>query len=177
MPVAHLSDRSVVKVGGAEARDFLDRLITCDLDRIGPGGARFGALLTPQGKILADFIAFDGSALDFGSYFLDIPASCAQELTKRLSMYKLRAKVAVEDLSATFLVLAGWGDTAMPAGGRRLAAADPRLPALGWRAIVARDGLAEAGVPDGGEAAYHAHRVALGVPEGGRDFAFADAFP
>jgi hypothetical protein len=177
VPLAHLTDRAVLKVSGSEARSFLDRLVTCDLDRVPPAGSRYGALLTPQGKIIADFVLFDGAALEDGAVFLDITASCASDLTKRLSMYKLRAQVTVEDVTASRGVLVGWGETSQPTGKRHLVAPDPRLPALGWRAIVERDGLMDSGSPADDEAAYHAHRVALGVPEGGRDFAFSDAFP
>jgi len=177
VPLAHLSDRAVLKVGGPEARTFLDRLVTCDLDRLPPAGARYGALLTPQGKIIADFIMFDASAVDDGAVFLDLPVSCLADLTKRLSMYRLRAQVAIEDLTAAWAVLAGWGDTSQPTGRRHLVAPDPRATALGWRAIVERGGLLDSGSPAADEVAYHAHRVATGVPEGGRDFAFSDAFP
>ncbi len=177
MPLAHLSDRAVLKVSGPEARTFLDRLVTCDLDRLPPAGARYGALLTPQGKIISDFILFDAATLEDGAVFLDVPSSCAADLAKRLSMYKLRAQVTIEDLTDSHAVLVGWGDTSEPTGQRHLAAPDPRLDALGWRAIVERGGLMDSGSPAEDEAEYHAHRVALGIPEGGRDFAFNDAFP
>ncbi len=69
MPIAHLADRGVVRVMGEEARTFLDGLLTCDLDRVAPGQPRYGGLLTPQGKILFDFILFQ--AEDAGGYYLD----------------------------------------------------------------------------------------------------------
>ena len=177
VPVAHLSDRAILKVSGPEARSFLDRLVTCDLDRVPAAGARYGALLTPQGKIICDFILFDGSALEAGSVYLDAPAACAADLVKRLSMYKLRAQVAIENLGESYAALAGWGETSAPTGERHLVACDPRLEALGWRAIVERGGLMDAGSPPDGEGPYHAHRVGCGVPESGRDFTLGDAFP
>jgi folate-binding protein YgfZ len=177
VPLAHLSDRAALKVAGADARAFLDRLLTCDLDRLPPAGARYGALLTPQGKIISDFILFDAAAFGDEAVFLDVPASCATDLAKRLSMYKLRAQVAITDMTESHAVMVGWGDTAEPTGERHLAAPDPRLDAMGWRAIVERGGLMDSGSPAEDEAAYHAHRIGLGVPEGGRDFAFNDAFP
>jgi folate-binding protein YgfZ len=98
----------------------------------------------------------------------------AGDLAKRLGFYKLRAKVTIADRSDTVAVTAGWGDDASrPAG--TLVFQDPRLPALGWRAIEPA-GTAAARSADE-SAAYEAHRIALGVPEGGRDFAFGDAFP
>jgi folate-binding protein YgfZ len=177
VPLAHLSDRAVLKVAGPEARTFLDRLVTCDLDRLPPAGALYGALLTPQGKMVADFILFDAGTLAEGAFLLDVADACAGDLAKRLSMYKLRAQVTVEPMAESHAVLVGWGETSQPTGQRHLAAPDPRLSALGWRAIVERGGLMDSGSPAEDEPAYHAHRISLGIPEGGRDFAFNDAFP
>jgi folate-binding protein YgfZ len=174
MPSAHLADRGVVRVSGEDAKTFLDGLITCDLDRVSPQAARLGALLTPQGKILFDFIVFEAPSEIEGGYYLDVLKVHAPDLAKRLGFYKLRAKVAVQDLSETLAVVAGWNDP-RPADEAGLVADDPRLPELGWRAIVAAEDAAEfASVP---AEQYHGHRIALGVPEGGRDFLFGDAFP
>lgn len=174
MPTALLPDRGVVFVGGPDARTFLDGLLTCDLDRVGPGSPRLGALLTPQGKILFDFIVSEPES--GGGYVLDCARVFAPDLVKRLGFYKLRAKVSVEDRSAEFAVVAGWDAAPMPVGDEVLASAeDPRLPSLGWRAIVrveVSDAFAEASAED-----YDAHRIAAGVPEGGKDFLFGTAFP
>jgi folate-binding protein YgfZ len=169
MPTALLHDRGVVLVEGPEARTFLDGLVTCDIDRVAPGQARFGALLTPQGKILFDFIIAQDPE---GRYWLDVAKDKAADLTKRLGFYKLRAKVTVEDRSDAMVVTAGWAGAVEPVGA--LVVPDPRLPALGWRAIAPAGAAA---TPNGEAAAYEAHRIALGVPAGGRDFAFGDAFP
>jgi len=173
MPTAHLTDRGVVRVRGEDAKTFLDGLFTCDIGRVQPGAPRFGALLTPQGKILFDFIAFEAPQEAGRGYYLDVLKVYAPDLVKRLNFYKLRARVAVEDASKTFSIAAGWGDSSKPDSS--LTAQDPRLPPLGWRAILARDDdatCAPASVAD-----YHAHRIALGMPEGGKDFLFNDAFP
>jgi len=170
MPTAHLADRGVVQVSGEEAKSFLDGLLTCDLERVAPGQSRYGGLLTPQGKILFDFIVF--AAAD-GDYLLDTAKAQAPDLARRLGFYKLRAKVAVADVSQTHAVLAGW-DAAQKPDELALAADDPRLAGLGWRAIVPADEAARAEID---AAVYHAHRIALGVPEGGKDFSFGDAFP
>jgi tRNA-modifying protein YgfZ len=211
MPISHLADRGVVSVGGPEAKGFLDGLLTCDMDRVAPGRARFGALLTPQGKILFDFIVHEAS--EEGGYHLDVLKPFAPDLAKRLGFYKLRAKVTVADASERFAVLAGWDGAPRPDGPDALVSDDPRLPALGWRALApsprlrgegwgegpgdepqslppsgsgassGETGAHPAPHPASGERglvpadAYHAHRIALGVPEGGRDFLFADAFP
>ena len=195
MPTAHLSDRGVVRVSGADARPFLDGLVTCDLDKVGPDRPRFGALLTPQGKLLFDFLLFEAPQDAGGGFYLDCLRFMAPDLAKRLGFYKLRAKVAVEDLSETLAVVAGWGDAPKPDDAIGLVGDDPRLKALGWRAIVAAEDAAALASPPGGEAesrearpgegesatpghgAYHAHRIALGVPEGGKDFLFNDTFP
>ena len=164
-----------MRVAGPDAKTFLDGLVTCDVDRVTPQAPRLGALLTPQGKILFDFIVFAMPEEAGGGYALDILRGYAPDLARRLGFYRLRAKVQIEDRSDGLAVAAGWGDTAPPDDEVGVVAADPRLPALGWRAIVAaEDGAEFAGVPAD---AYHAHRIALGVPEGGRDFLFGDAFP
>jgi folate-binding protein YgfZ len=174
MPTAHLTDRGVVRVAGEAAKGFLDGLLTCDLDRVSPGQAHFGALLTPQGKILFDFIVFE-NPIEPGSYWLDVLKAYAPDLVRRLAFYRLRAKVEIEDRSEDLAVVAGWNGAAKPDLPGALITEDPRLPALGWRAIVpAGDATALAtSSPED----YHAHRIALGVPEGGRDFLFGDAFP
>ena len=174
MPSVHLADRGVVRVSGEDAKAFLDGLVTCDLDRVSPAQPRFGALLTPQGKILFDFILFQAPPDIGGGYYLDALKVHAPDLAKRLGFYKLRAKVAIEDLSDTLAVAAGW-DAPRPADEAGLVAGDPRLADLGWRAVVAAADAAEFAA-DPAEA-YHARRIALGVPEGGRDFLFGDAFP
>ncbi|QRM28392.1 folate-binding protein YgfZ [Microvirga sp. VF16] len=174
MPSVHLADRGVVRVSGEDAKTFLDNLITCDLDRVSAHNARLGALLTPQGKILFDFIVFQAPEEIGGAYYLDVLKVFAPDLAKRLGFYKLRAKVAIEDLSEQLAVVAGW-DAPKPDDEAGFVVEDPRLPALGWRAIVATGDAAEF-ANDPAEA-YHAHRIALGVPEGGRDFLFGDAFP
>jgi folate-binding protein YgfZ len=166
MPIAQLADRGVVRVAGEDGRSFLDGLVTCDLDRVAPGRPRYGGLLTPQGKILFDFIVFQA---EDGGYLLDCAKAHAADLVRRLGFYKLRAKVTVADASDQLAVIAGWGGTPAPAD-LVVAAEDPRLAALGWRALTSP-------VTAGGDEAYHAHRIALGVPEGGKDFVFGDAFP
>lgn len=173
MPAAQLTDRGIVHVGGAEARAFLDGILTCDMDGVAPGRARFGALLTPQGKILFDFLVFaDGEE----GFVLDCRKVFAPDFVKRLSFYKLRAKVTLADRSEALAVVAGWDGAPEPAGESVLACApDPRLPALGWRALVAAD--AAPGVVDAASEDYEARRIALGVPDGGRDFLYGDAFP
>jgi tRNA-modifying protein YgfZ len=179
MKAALLPDRGVVKVDGAEARKFLDGLVTVDLDKVTPDAARYGALLTPQGKIIADFIVAEVAPEDGTGLFLDCPRALSTSLTDRLNFYKLRAKVIVEDLSETLGVLAAWdGDGTTDCG---LVYRDPRLPALGLRAMIPPHLASEAAADFGADMvdadAYEAHRIALGAPRGGLDFTYGDAFP
>jgi folate-binding protein YgfZ len=178
--MALLPDRGVVRVAGPDAEKFLNGTITADLSALARQDAVHSALLTAQGKVLFEFFALRAPG---GGLLLETARDVADDLVKRLKMFMLRAKVEAENVSPTYEVAALWGGTP-PAGPTRIVYADPRLPDLGWRML--------APVPPGfradpgdvkGEAewttteAYHAHRVALGVPEGGRDYAFGETFP
>ena len=179
MQAALLSDRGVVKVAGDPAAKFLNGLVTADIGKVKPGEACFAALLTPQGKIIVDFIVAAADAADGSGFFLDCPHALAATLVERLNFYKLRAKVMVENLSETLGVMAIWpGDGASDYG---LSYADPRLPELGARCILPHDLAGEAAADLGatlvGAEAYETHRIALGVPRGGLDFIYGDAFP
>ncbi len=173
MPTSSLADRGVVKVAGDDARHFMQNLVTSHVDTLAAGEARWFGLLTPQGKILFDGLAVAMPVERGGGFLLDVARDQAQTLTKRLNFYKLRAKVIVEDLSETLGVGVVWGDEPPPAG-PGIAYADPRLAELGTRLIGERERIAALG--DRAEE-WHAHRVRLGVPEGGRDFPWNDAFP
>jgi len=179
MKAALLPDRGVIKVAGDGARKFLHGLVTTDILSLPPGVARFCALLTPQGKIIADFFVTEAPAADGGGFFLDIPRALAATLVERLNLYKLRAKVLVEDLTEILGVLAAWDGAGATKYG--LCYADPRLPALGMRIMIAPHRAAEAAADLGGALVgaenYEAHRIALGVPRGGLDFVYGDAFP
>jgi folate-binding protein YgfZ len=179
MKAALLPDRGVVKVAGDEGRKFLNGLVTADVGEVEPGHARFAALLTPQGKIIADFIAVEAEPADGGGFFLDCPRALAPTLVQRLNFYKLRAKLVIEDLSEALGVMAIWYGAGTTEYG--LSYADPRLPELGTRVMIPPHLAAKAAAELGAElvepALYEAHRVALGVPRGGLDFMYGDAFP
>jgi tRNA-modifying protein YgfZ len=179
MKASLLPDRGVLKVIGDDARNFLHGLVTADVLGLTPGTARFCALLTPQGKIIADFIVTEAPAKDGGGFFLDVPRAVTTALVGKLNLYKLRAKVLIEDLSEVLGVLAVWDRDGIPKQG--LAYADPRLPSLGARAMVpphlAKSAAAELGAVFVDASQYQAHRIALGVPQGGIDFGYGDAFP
>jgi tRNA-modifying protein YgfZ len=170
---AMLEDRGVVSVSGEDATGFLQGLLTNDVERLGPGEARYGALLTPQGKILFDMIAVRAPGEE-PSYLIDCAATQAADLAKRLGFYKLRAKVAIVDQSAGRAVAAFWGEMP-PRIDDGLLFADPRDSRLGWRAILPRPVAAAVGLEHVNE--YEGLRIAVGAPKGGLDFAYADAFP
>lgn len=179
MKAALLPDRGVVKVAGDDARKFLNGLLTADVGKVAPGRPAFAALLTPQGKIIADFLVVEAAPEDGGGFFLDCPRALTKTVVDRLSFYKLRAKVAVADLSDGLGVMAVWDGTGETEYG--LVFGDPRLPALGARVILPPETAAEAAADLGADLVdaerYEAHRIALGVPRGGLDFAYGDAFP
>jgi tRNA-modifying protein YgfZ len=179
MKAALLPDRGVVKVAGDDARKFLNGLLTADIGKVTPDSARFAALLTPQGKIIADCIVAEVAPQEGAGLFLDCPRALAPSLVERLNFYKLRAKLIVEDLSEALGVLAAWdGEGTTDCG---LVYRDPRLPALGLRVMLpphlASEAAAELGAELADAGAYEAHRVALGIPRGGLDFMYGDAFP
>ncbi|MEM9734372.1 MAG: folate-binding protein [Pseudomonadota bacterium] len=152
----HLKDRAVLTISGLEAKDFLANLITCALPS--PSELHFGALLTPQGKILHEFFIL---GLEDG-FQLDCLADQRDALLKRLMFYRLRAKVdlAPADLSVFSSFVEGEDGFA-----------DPRHKDMGWRIF------GEPREDDGDDAPYHAHRIALGLAELGRDFMPETTFP
>lgn len=166
MPIALLPDRALVTVAGAEATTLLQGVITCNVETLGDAEARLGALLTPQGKIQFDFLI---SRIPEG-YRLDVATDQAAGLAKRLTLYRLRAKAAIA-VDPTVAIAAAWDGGATAAAVERVA--DSRVAELGARLYAAQGAFSA----DAAEDAYHAHRIRLGVPEGGRDFPFGDAFP
>ena len=185
MKAAFLPDRGVVKVSGEDARSFLNGLVTSDVTLVRPTLGRFGALLTPQGKITIDFLITEAPAGHGGGFLLDTPLALAKGLAAKLGFYKLRAKVAVENLSDnpdrcnSLGVMAVWDGE--PTVKPDLTFADPRDPALGWRILVPEELAAKVASLIGADlvdsTAYDAHRIASGVPRGGLDFIYGDAFP
>jgi len=170
--IAVLEDRGVVSVTGPDAAKLLGGLITNDIAALEDAPALYAGLLAPQGKIVFDFLVVKTA----DGFLLDTAREKAAELVRRLSIYKLRAAVEIRDVSDRYQVAAIWGEAPPAAFGERclVTYADPRLADLGARAI------AEAAVSLGATATahdYHVHRIGLGVPEGGKDFLFGDAFP
>ncbi len=162
MAIAILPGRGVVEVAGEDRVSFLQGLVSNDVARAVPGAAVWAALLTPQGKWLADFfILSDGERL-----LLDAEREAAPLLVQRLSRFRLRAKVALRDASADFTVAAAWGDAFPPAGA--IAAPDPRLAEAGWRILSPVPTLVPV-LADATAEEWDRHRLALGLPDGARD--------
>lgn len=162
MPAAFLPDHVLIRVDGPEAGHFLQNLITTDVEELGTSAAAPGALLTPQGKILFDFLIWR----DGDGFVLDTTEGQRDALVKRLAMYKLRSKVEVAAGSETGVTVI-WGDE-FPEG----AIEDLRFSAAGIP--VARIPGHHGDHPREG---YEALRVLAGVVESGHDYALEDAFP
>lgn len=146
-------DRAIIRLAATEAgediRAFLQGLVTQDMGLVRPGAPAWAALLTPQGKALFDFILW----ADGDDILIDCEEAQADALVKRLSIYRLRRKIAIARDDGIFV---GWGDA--PDGALQ-SASDPRLATLGTRSLLRDKG-------DSGDDAWRAHRLGLGVTEG-----------
>jgi tRNA-modifying protein YgfZ len=177
---ALLDQRGIIAVSGKDRRSFLQGLVSNDVEKVSPVEARYAALLTAQGKYLHDFmmVEFDGAV------WLEAEATRLGDLKRRLSIYRLRAKAALEE-RPDLAVAVVYGDGAPAAvclseepGATRMfgsgvAFVDPRLAALGVRCIVPRvdirGALEAVGITETGFPAYDRLRLELGIPDGGRD--------
>ncbi|TIT22677.1 MAG: folate-binding protein YgfZ [Mesorhizobium sp.] len=167
MPFASLRDRALVSVSGPDAEHFLQNILTTDLDALGSSEAKPGALLTPQGKILFDFLI---SRAGENAFRLECRAETADDFMRRLTLYKLRAKVQIGKLDQPVVTVL-WESDSTASQFESAPFADARFV----DAIVKRfyDGTAE-----GGDlAAWQAFRIAHGIAESGADYQLGDAFP
>ena len=171
---AMLEDRGVVSVSGADAAGFLQGLLTNDVERLEPGRSALRGAAHAAGQ---DPVRHDRRAR---ARRRSRPISSTARRRRRpnspggSAFYKLRAKVAIADVSADRAVAAFWGDEP-PSVAEGLLYADPRDPRLGWRAILPRPIAAAVGSEHVGE--YEGLRIAVAAPKGGLDFAYGDAFP
>lgn len=172
MKPAFLDDRAVIAISGPEARDFLQGLVTNDIKRgLAPGQGLYTALLSPQGKILFDFLVAEGD----GTLFLDVAGQAVDALAKKLKIYKLRANVEIKacpELGVFVNLKPAPAIGPSPDAGGAVSFADPRVSELGIRSIALK-----ADMPDNlaGSHQYHQARIALGVPEGS-DFGYEKVF-
>jgi folate-binding protein YgfZ len=149
--IARLPSRALIRVAGPDARPFLHNLLTQDVETLAEGELRYGALLSPPGRLLFDLF-LTGEA---DGVLLDVAADQREALMQRLAMYRLRAQVSVEADDRP--VFAAWGGTTEGF------APDPRTPALGGR------GYGGALQADATEDDWQAHRLAVGVPDPATD--------
>ena len=175
-----LDDRGVLAVSGPDHRNFLQGLVSNDVEKVGPERALYAALLTAQGKYLHDFMMAEVD----GVIWLDAEAAHLADLKRRLSVYRLRARAALDE-KPHLAVAAIFGDGALAATGLSndpgatrpfgsgVIFVDPRLAALGARCILPRadirQALQEAGLFEAGFPTYDRMRLALGIPDGSRD--------
>lgn len=174
--LAILPERGAVSVSGPDAGKLLSGLITNDIGLVGPDRAIHAGLLSPQGKILFEFFM---AGVEDG-YMLDVLRDRADDLVKRLTMYRLRADVALTNQSHRYrlAVARNLEEFRQAKFGDAIVYLDPRTPELGVRALLDAAAIVDDdGDWPGTSDAYHAHRIACGVPEGGLDYAFGDAFP
>ena len=177
---ALLPERGAIALTGEETVQFLQGLVSNDVEKVSPGRAIYATLLSPQGRFLFDFFVM----CRHGGLLLDCEAGRAPDLARKLTMYKLRSKVAVENLSDRMTVAALWGDGAAAAFGLANEAGaataiddvsiyvDPRLPALGLRLAGQREDVMRLLVGKGHAVSpeeWQRHRLSLGVPDGSRD--------
>lgn len=179
--VAPLPDRRILEISGPEKAAFLQGLITNDVETLSPSRAIYAALLSPQGKVLADFFIADLQ----GTLLLDCDVSVSAMLLKRLTMYKLRAQVTI-NLVEDWRVAALFGDETTLTDGDAtqmdgaVIFSDPRFAGLGSRIVsknidkTLADGEIDAkpAIPD----AYKAHRISLGVAEGPEELGIEQMF-
>ncbi len=160
-----VADRRVLRLTGAEARDFVQDLVTNDIRPASGARAVYAALLTPQGKYLFDFMVLSDGPEDL---LIDAPAAQFQPLAQRLAMYRLRRKIGIEDAGLQVALL--WGAEPEAPEGARLVP-DPRAPGLGHRLYApdAAAALTSAGADPAAEAEYTALRIASGAPEAGTE--------
>ncbi|SNY92466.1 hypothetical protein SAMN04515647_2740 [Cohaesibacter sp. ES.047] len=161
MSIHRLADRTLVLMSGSEVEPLLQRLITTDLDDLEMGKAGYGALLTPQGKIIMDFLV----ARKPEGFLFDLASSSADEFVKKMTLYRMRSDVTIDKLDAAV----GLSFTDHPD-----AVADPRSELLGYRLRGEPGAFA---VDEAMQAEYEARRVRAVVADSGKDFSPGDVFP
>jgi folate-binding protein YgfZ len=175
-PAIMLEDRAVMSLSGPDTLSLLQGLVTVDVEHLDLNQAAHGALLTPQGKVQFDFLILRNAE---DGILLDVSAGIAADMVKRLMFYRLRAKVDIGLRPDLVVVSLPEGSANLPEGSHSFA--DPRHDSLGMRAFVPAAGSQEALALSGhtldGVAAYHAARIAAGIPEAPHDFALGSVFP
>lgn len=165
MPTVHLDDRALIRLTGEEAEHFLHGLVTSDIAGLPQGVARPGALLAPQGKVLFDFLVFRIA----GGFALDCRTAAAEDLVKRLKLFRLRAKVEISEPDPQLVSVAWENDSG--------ASSDDSIADGRFSTPVTRRYGAAAAAANAPRGAFDALRIENGVAELGLDYAAQDAFP
>ena len=185
-----LPRRGILALSGPDTIEFLQNLISNDVERVGPDTSVYSLLLTAQGKLLNDFFV---ARLGHGTLVLDCEGERLDDLERRLTLYRLRADVTFTQLSDQYTVSAAFGDGALAALGLSpdpgntaplgdgVAMTDPRLGAMGARVIIPVEdvpgALTSLGFQQGDCAAYDRLRLSHGVPDSSADMAVDKGFP
>ncbi|WP_027164922.1 folate-binding protein YgfZ [Mesorhizobium sp. WSM3224] len=168
MPFAQLKDHALISVSGPDAEHFLQNILTTDLDTLQPGEAKPGALLSPQGKILFDFLI---SRAGDNGFRLECRADIADDFVRRLMLYRLRAKAEIAKQDQAFVTVA-WGDDSTASLSDSTALADMR-----FRDLAVRRAYGDEAKDGGDPEAWQVLRIANGIAESGSDYQLGDAFP
>lgn len=166
---SHLTDRAVLRLTGADRVDFLQNLVTQNIARPQSGSCVMAALLTPQGKLLYDFFIY----VEDDSFLLDCDTACAAALLKKLSLYKLRADVAIAE--TTLAIHAIWQEDGFPCPPQAGFYEDPRAEGLGLRGFF--ETAPDISLPSKPLDDWHVNRIKLGVPQGPDDMPPGTVFP
>ncbi len=174
--VTLLPDRTVLRIYGSDAEAFLQNIITNHIDSSDKGV--FSALLSPQGKVIFDFFVFH----EKHGFLIDIALHHKDDFIKKLTFYKLRAEVSIEDLSDRYDVIAIFGDVIHPPSHDDIISfIDPRFSDMGYRCLMKKDDetslMDDNAIEKVSFEEYTAHRVFFGIPEGGQDYHYGNNFP
>ncbi|MCV3240117.1 YgfZ/GcvT domain-containing protein [Mesorhizobium sp. ZC-5] len=175
MTTVHLANRTIVSVSGPDAEHFLQNILTTDLDKLAAGVAKPGALLTPQGKILFDFLISRRGA---DGFLLDCRTDVADDFVRRIMLYKLRAKVEITKRDQQLVSVSWETDSGASHSDSTRSLSETGLRDLRFPQSNAVYRSCDTALPGTGtEADWAALRVAHGIAESGSDYALGDAFP
>jgi tRNA-modifying protein YgfZ len=158
LELQHLPERALIGLAGEGVLSFLQNLLTCDVSHLAVGEAAYGALLSPQGKILHDVFVYH----DEFRVLLDCAASQRDELIQKLKLYRLRAKFEIKPVDTHDVGIGSVAD--------QLSYRDPRYTAFCYRMITPKSAL-----PQG--KTYHAARIAAGLADSDADLGVGQTFP
>ncbi len=164
-----LKNRAIVRIGGSEREAFLQNLLTQNINASQTQNCQMAALLTPQGKLAYDFLIFT----EDDSFLLDCDGVIADELVKKLNLYRLRADVDIQRTDMCSVAI--WQENGYPCPSALGFVTDPRHEGLGLRGVF--DTPPDLSLPEGEFEDWRHNRIRLGVPEGADEMPPASVFP